>query len=334
MILTFEQLQQGVPGSLGAPGKEEMRVRRNRKSAGLLAAVAATSLVLAACAEEGNGEDGETAAPGDGQVLEGEEITIAMFGGWEEGIAATYLWKAAFESQGATVTVEVGDVEPVYTGVADGTWDIGFDAWLPDTHAPNWESHPELVDLGAWFEEAPLTLAVNEDAPIQSLTELADAADEFDNRIVGIDAGAGLTRTTQEQVIPTYGLEDMEFIISSTAAMLTELEGAIDRGDNVVVTLWQPHWAYDAFPIRNLEDPEGALGDPQSIHSFARPGFEEDFPEAAEWVSGWTFSADELHGLENIMFNENEAESEEEYEESVQQWLDQNPDYLEQLTGA
>jgi glycine betaine/proline transport system substrate-binding protein len=311
-----------------------MRIRKYRKATGLLAAAAAAALVLAACAEDdGDGGDGDGGATDGGQALEGDQITIAMFGGWEEGIAATYLWKAAFESQGAEVTVEVGDVEPVYEGVASGTWDIGFDAWLPATHAPNWENHPELVDLGAWFDDAPLTIAVNDDAPIQSLDELADAAGDFNNQIVGIDAGAGLTRITQEEVIPTYGLDGMEFVISSTAAMLTELEAAIDRGDNIVVTLWQPHWAYDAFPIRNLEDPEGALGAPEEIHSFASPTFEEDFPEAAAWVSDWAFSAEELQSLENIMFNENEAEDEAGYEESVQQWLDDNPGYLEQMTS-
>lgn len=318
-----------------APGKEEMRVRRHRKSAGLLAAVAATSLLLAACAEDDNG-NGEEPGTGDtgGQALAGEEITIAMFAGWDEGIAATYLWKAAFESQGATVNVELADVEPVYDGVADGTWDIGFDAWLPITHEPYWEQHPELVDLGVWYDGALLTIAVNEDAPVQSLTELADAAGEFDNRIVGIDAGAGLTRITQEEVIPTYGLDGMEFVISSTQAMLTELETAIDNGENVVVTLWQPHWAYDEFPIRNLEDPEATLGDAEQIHSFARPGFEEDLPEAAGWVSNWTFSADQLFELENVIFNQNEAQDEAGYEAAVQQWLDANPGYLEELTGG
>jgi glycine betaine/proline transport system substrate-binding protein len=308
-----------------------MMMRRTRKSAGLVAGAAVAALVLAACADD----DGDSEGSGDGGVLDGENITIAAFNGWEEGLAATYLWKAAFEQAGATVEVQFADVEPVYAGVASGEWDIGFDAWLPATHAPNWEEHgDELEDLGAWFDEAPLTIAVNEDAPIQSLAELADNFDAFDNRIVGIDPGAGLTRITKEQVIPTYGLPEGSLLESSTPAMITELRTAIENGENVVVTLWQPHWAYDAFPIRNLEDPENALGDPEEIHSFARPGFTEEFPEAAEWVSNWTVTADELHSLENVIFNENQAESPEEYEESVQQWLDENPAVIDQMTGA
>jgi glycine betaine/proline transport system substrate-binding protein len=310
-----------------------MRTGNLKKPTALLAAAAAAALVLAACADDDNGGDNGT-GNGDSS-LSGETITIGAFNGWEEGIAATFLWKAALEEQGATVNVQFADVVVVYEGVAGGDFDLAFDAWLPATHEDYWAQHGDnMEDLGAWFDDAPLTIAVNEDAPIQSLDELAGAADQFDNRIVGIESGAGLTRITRENVIPTYGLDGMEFIESSTAAMLSELSGAIDRGDNVVVTLWEPHWAYDAFPIRNLEDPENALGDPEEIHSFARSGFSEDFPEVAEWISGFSMTADDLYSLENIMFNENQAETDEEYEESVQQWLDENPDFLGQMTGA
>src|SRR5690606_18074286 len=108
---------------------------------------------------------------------------------------------------------------------------------------------------------------------------LAANADAFGNRIVGIEPGAGLTAATQDAVIPTYGLEGMEFITSSTPAMLAELQKALDAGDNVAVTLWRPHWAYDAFDIKDLEDPEGTLGDAESIHTVTRTGFADDFPE-------------------------------------------------------
>ena len=36
----------------------------------------------------------------------------------------------------------------------------------------------------------------------------------------------------------------------------------VDRSsEDIVVTLWRPHWAYTAFPIKDLEDPQGKLGD-------------------------------------------------------------------------
>lgn len=305
-----------------------MRIRNLRKTAGVFAGTASLALVLAACAED-NGGNGDSGDNGDEA---GGEITIGVFEGWEEGIAASYLWSHVLDDAGYDVSFEWGDPVVVYSGVAQGQSDIAFDAWLPATHEDYWNEHGDnLEDMGTWFDNAPLTIAVNEDAPIQSLEELAGAADEFGNQIVGIEPGAGLTRITEEQVIPTYGLEDMEFVPSSTAAMLAELDGAIQAEENVVVTLWRPHWAYDAYPIRDLEDPENALGDPEEIHSFATAGFSDEFPEVAEWMNNFWLTDDELHSLENIMFFENDGEQN---EESVEQWLSENPDWIDRLKAG
>jgi len=310
-----------------------MRTRNLSRSARLFAGVAATALVLAACgSEDGNGDD-PGGGNGDG-ALAGQDITIGVFNGWDEGIAASFLWGHIFEEQGASVSYEFADPVVVFEGVASGQYDISFDAWLPSTHEDYWNEYgSDMEDLGAWFDEAPLTIAVNEDAPVQSLEELAANADAFGNRLVGIEPGAGLTRITKEQVIPTYGLEGMEFLESSTSAMLSELQNAIDSGDNVVVTLWRPHWAYAAYPIRDLEDPENTLGDPEEIHSFARAGFAEDFPEAAEWVSSFTLTSDQLLAIEDIMVVQMSASSNEQYADAIDQWVEENPDFVSEATG-
>lgn len=310
-----------------------MRIRNLKKSAGLLAGAASIALVLAGCGDDGDGGNGD--GNGDaGSGLEGQTITIGVFSGWDEGIAASFLWGNVLEDQGATVEYITSDPGPTFQGVADASADISFDAWLPNTHADFWAAHEGVVeDLGAWYLEAPLTIAVNEDAPIQSLAELADNADVFGNRIVSIESGSGLYRITRDEVIPTYGLEDMELLDPGTTAMLQELENAIADGNDIVVTLWQPHWAYAAYPIRNLQDPEGVLANAEEIHAFARPGFTEDFPELAEWVQGFELTEEQLLEIEDIMVVQDEASTDEEYAASVRKWMDANPDYVEALTG-
>ncbi|WP_043502836.1 glycine betaine ABC transporter substrate-binding protein [Georgenia sp. SUBG003] len=298
---------------------------QNLKRPGALLATTALALTLAACSS-GEADEGGTAASGP----EGAEpITIGIHSGWEEGIAVSYLWEHILTEAGYEVELETADAGVVFTGLAEGDYDVNFDTWLPLTHASYLEQYgDDLEELGMWLEEAPLTIAVNEDAPIDSLDELAENADLFGGRIVGIEAGAGLTQQTQNEVIPTYGLEDMEFAISSTPAMLAELEAATDAGENIVVTLWEPHWAYDAYPIKNLEDPEGALGEPDDIYTYGTKGFSEEYPEVAEMIEGFTMDADDLHALENIMFNENGGEDP---AASVDAWLEENPDFLSGL---
>src|SRR5690625_4190611 len=123
----------------------------------------------------------------------------------------------------------------------------------------------------------------------------------------------------------------MEYVISSSSAMLSELAVAQATGDDIVVTLWRPHWAYDEYDIRDLEDPKGIMGDDEKIHTFAREGFSDDFPEVAEWIRGFTFSDDQLASLENIMFNVNASED---HVGSVQQWLEENPDFIDSVIGG
>jgi len=300
-----------------------MTKRRNA----LLAASAAAALVLAGCA----GETGENGSTGDEGMDESQgSITLAVFNGWDEGIATSELWKAILEDEGYDVTLEYADVAPLFAGLSTGDYDFTTDVWLPGTHAEYVEEFgDDLNDLGAWNTEAALTVAVNEDAPIDSLEELAANADAFGNQIVGIEPGAGLTAAMEDAVIPNYGLDSMEFTTSSTAAMLTELEAATNAGENVVVTLWEPHWAYGAFPIKNLEDPEGALGDAEGLHIFSRTGFDSDFPQVADWLGNFEMSLDQLYELENLLFVDNDTDD---YGPLVDQWIADNQEYVDSLT--
>ncbi|GAB3288891.1 MULTISPECIES: glycine betaine ABC transporter substrate-binding protein [Pseudoclavibacter] len=288
-----------------------------------IAAASAAALALTGCS-------GDTAA----ETLENgdqADVTIAVFNGWDEGIAASELWKAILTEKGYDVELEYADPAPVFSGLSTGDYDVTLDTWLPITHSDYVEEYgDDIVDLGAWNDEASLTIAVNEDSPITSLDELAGAADQFGNTIIGIEPGAGLTRVTQDDVIPGYGLEGMNYQTSSTAAMLTELQTATNNGENIVVTLWRPHWAYDAFPVRDLEDPQGLLGDSEGIHSYSKADFQETHPTVAGWLQNFKMDSEQLYSLENLMFNENDTDD---YAPLVEQWISENQEYVDSLTA-
>lgn len=289
---------------------------------------AAAALALTACAADtGTPNDSVDSATGDDLT----SVTIGVFNGWPEGEAASYLWKIILEEHGYDVTLEYADAGPVFAGLSTGDYDVALDGWFPLTHQHYMEEYSDIVDLGAWNDDAVLTLAVNESSPITSLDELGENAEAFGNRIIGIEPGAGLTKATQEAVIPTYGLEGMEFITSSTPAMLAELSAATSAGENIVVTLWRPHWAYDEFPLRDLIDPVGTLGDEESIHSIARPGFEQDFPQLTSWLKAFTLDSELLYSLENVMFNVEDVPRD--FTDVVTQWMSENQEYVDSLTS-
>jgi glycine betaine/proline transport system substrate-binding protein len=300
-------------------------MKKNTRLTALVGGAAVTlSLGLAACSPGG--------APA--AVLESgdqSEITIAVFAGWPEGIAASELWSAVLEDQGYDVTLTDVDVAPGYSGVASGDYDLVLDSWLPDTHASYLTQFgDDLTDLGPWYADARNTIVVNDDAPITSLDELAANADLFGDRIVGLEPGAGLTKITEEQAIPTYGLDDMEFLTSSTAALLTELQAADAADENIVATLARPHWAYEAYGLRDLEDPEGAMGAAEEIHGLGSPTFDDDFATAGGWLRDFAMSDDELLSLCDLLFNENSGSD---YEPLVREWMDEHAEFVDGLTA-
>nr|WP_111720257.1 glycine betaine ABC transporter substrate-binding protein [Homoserinimonas sp. OAct 916] len=293
-----------------------------------LAAIGAIGVLgLTACASGGSGGGG-----GDTPAAEGSgDITIGVFNGWPEGEAVSYLWKNILEDKGYNVDLQYADAGPVFAGVSTSDYDVNFDTWLPGTHAEYMEEFGDkLVDLGSWNDDAKLTIAVNDDSPITSLDEFAANADAFDNRLVGIEQGSGLNKATTEQVIPQYGMDKVDYITSSTPAMLAELSSAIAAGDNVAVTLWRPHWAYDEYAIRDLEDPKGALGDAEGIHTVTNLEFPDSFPEVKGWLENFRMDSDLLFSLENVMFNTGEEIND--YSPIVKDWMAENQDWVDSLT--
>lgn len=297
-----------------------------------IAVTAAAGLVLAGCAsadEETPGAEPTDGATPTDDAPAGGELTLAVFNGWDESLATSLLWQAILEDEGYDVTLAYADPAPVFQGVADGDYDIVTDVWLPLTHEDYIETFgDDMEQLGAWFDSAALTIAVNADAPVNSLEDLPDFVDEMNGTIVGIEPGAGLTAAT-ETAIGEYGLEAYDFITSSTPAMLSELDTATANGENIIVTLWEPHWAYGAYELKNLEDPAGSLGDAEEIYTYARTGFSDDFPQVAEWFSNFWMEADLLYDLENALNDADESE----YEDVTRDWIAANQEWVDSLTA-
>lgn len=285
--------------------------------------VTVTALAMLATGCGGTGVSGTSEGDGGG----GETITMGVIPGWTDETSTTYLLKDVLEENGYTVEVtELGDNGPMYTALSNGDIDILSSAWIELTHKTYMERFGEnLEDLGVYYEGATSFLAVPEYSDLTSIEDLPSRADDFGGEIIGIEPGAGLTEMTQKSVIPEYGLDkDFELKLSSTAAMLAELEKATDANEEIVVTLWKPFWANLVMPVKALEDPKGAYGEPENLHVLAREGFSEDFPEVAAMLESFTLSDEQFSTLENTVVNDF-GQGEE--PKAVDAWLQENPEY-------
>lgn len=212
----------------------------------------------------------------------------------------------------------------LYAGVANGDIDVYPSAWPERTHKQYMDEYGDKIeDISTYYDKAQNTIVVPSYSDIDSIDELKDNAEKFDNKIIGIEPGAGLTAVTKDSMMPAYGLdEDFELVTSSTPAMLTELSKAIDAKEDIVVTLWRPFWANNTYDVKDLEDPKNAMGDPEKMHFLGTDGFSDDFPEASDLIKGIKLDDKTYGELENLIVNEYDEGQE---GEAVDQWIKDNP---------
>lgn len=257
-------------------------------------------------------------------------ITLGYIPSWPEGLSAAFLLDNKLKAAGYAVEhTPLNDASTVYSALASGDIDIYPAAWPEHTHKQYMDEHGRTIeDYGAFYDNARLTWAVPEYVDgVDSIADLKGQADRFDGQVVGIEPGAGLTKASQE-TIDTYNLNDYTLATSSTPAMLSELESATAAKKDIVVTLWRPFWANSTFAVKDLQDPEGTLGTTEGLHWLARGGFESDNPEVAEWLRGLKLDDDHYGSLEDLIVNEY-GEGQE--PAAVQEWLDKNPDAVEDI---
>lgn len=221
-----------------------------------------------------------------------KKIRIA-YANWAEGIAVTYLAKEILSEQGYRIELLNADIAPIFTSLARGKTDVFMDSWLPVTHADYFRKYnDELEILGQIYDSARIGLVVPEYVPVHTIEELDGHTGRFSGEIVGIDAGTGIMKCT-EKAIPEYGL-DYRLMISSGPAMTALLKKAIDKKEWIVVTGWTPHWMFDRFRLRVLEDSKNVYGEAEQIHSIARKGFSKEHPFAAALLGNIHLSDSEI----------------------------------------
>ncbi|MBE8147001.1 glycine betaine ABC transporter substrate-binding protein [Brevibacterium casei] len=253
-------------------------------------------------------------------------ITLGFIPSWTDGLSTAYLLENQLTKLGYDVKMEtITEAAILYSGLANGDVDIYPSAWPEVTHKQYMDEYGDkLEDLGAYYDNAKLTIAVPSYSNINSIEDLKGKASEFDGKIIGIEPGAGLTAQTKDKMMPEYGLDgEYELVTSSTATMLTELKNKIDKKEEVVVTLWRPFWANSAYDVKDLEDPKGAMGEPEALHFLGTKGFSEKNPEAAEYIKGIKLDDKQYGSLEDMVVNKYGEGKE---AEAVAQWIKDNPD--------
>ncbi|MEU2827720.1 ABC transporter permease/substrate binding protein [Streptomyces lavendulae] len=288
------------------------------------AVTGAVVLALVAGGMSTFGAHEEQGPAGAADIGKGRKVSLGYIP-WDEGIASTFLWKELLERRGFEVDARQLEAGALYTGLAGGQIDFQTDSWLPVTHAQYWQKYGnKLEDLGSWYGPTSLELAVpSYMKDVRSLADLKGRSGEFKGRIIGIEPSAGEMSILKDKVLGEYGLDgEYKVVDGSTPGMLAELKRAYEKKEPVAVVLWSPHWAYSSYELTKLEDPKGAWGKGDGIHTLARKGFSDDEPKVAEWLRSFKLTEAQLTGLEAKIQETGKGQE----QQAVRAWLKDHPE--------
>ncbi|MBP2240933.1 glycine betaine/proline transport system substrate-binding protein [Cytobacillus eiseniae] len=162
-------------------------------------------------------------------------------------------------------------------------------------------------------------------------TETEDSAtksigEQLDYKIVGIDPGAGLMKLTIEDALPEYGLDKWNVIEGSGAAMTAALKKAYDKEEPIIVTGWNPHWKFNSFDLKYLEDPKGVFGGAEDINTIARLGLKEDHPDAHLLLDQFNWEPADMEEVMGFIQDGTDPV------DAASRWISENEDLLSEWT--
>ena len=153
----------------------------------------------------------------------------------------------------------------------------------------------------------------------------ASVGEQLEYTITGIEPGAGITERAEAALEEYENLAGWELETSSTAGMMGQLETAISNEDPIIITGWTPHYKFETYDLKFLEDPEGVFGEPEGVHTMTREGFEEDFPEAYAILDNFSWEVEDMQG---IMLEAQEVD----FEVAAANWIEENQETVDSWT--
>lgn len=228
------------------------------------------------------------------------------------------------EDEGFNVDLVQLDPAIMFSSVASGETDASVSVWAPNTHASYLDRYGDQVEnLGVHTPGAITGMVVPEYMDVNSIAELSDEAGQ---EIVGIEPGAGVVEQTRNALNHYDNLSDWSLSTSSTGAMLTTLEQALQNEEEIVITGWSPHWIFLEYDLKYLEDPDGMYGEGEELETIVREGLQEENPIAYEIIDNFAWEASDMEQV--MVYIQDRMEP----QEAAERWVEENPELVAEWT--
>lgn len=248
----------------------------------------------------------------------GPQQVKLVYTDWSEAVALSQLSKLMLEEEmGFEVQLKLVGLDSAYAELARGDADVFADAWLPETQSEYWAKYADSLEkLSILYPHARTGLVVPAYSRFHSIEDLKTS----ETAIVGIEADAGIMFQTRK-AITDYQLSTVSLKNLSEKEMTAQFAEAYKRMEELVITGWEPHWLFDRFKVRFLDDPKLVFGEQENIYALATKGLEGRFPQVVRLFERMQLSEKQMNSLIYLMSSEADPE------DGVREWMRKN-EYL------
>ncbi|SET63759.1 glycine betaine/proline transport system substrate-binding protein [Pseudomonas sp. NFR09] len=224
---------------------------------------------------------------------------------WTDVVATTAITQVLLESLGYQVKLTSASQQIVLGSMADKKLDIFMGYWQPTMQAvanPYLERKQLAVLEPPVLPDAQATLAVPDyvyDGGLKSFADIAKFKEKLNNKIYGIEPGAGANRITGAMIKEDmFDLKGFQLVESSEAAMLAAVKRAVSRKEWVVFVGWKPHpmnLQIDGMKyLTGSQDTFGPNDGASTVSAMTAIGYSDQCPNVGKLLHNLKFTSDQV----------------------------------------
>lgn len=249
---------------------------------------------------------------------------------WARAVAITHVAGEILEQMGYKVQLKSVANAAMWASVSINDSQALLCAWLPSTHADLYKKYQKgFEDLGPNYTGAKLGIVVPDYVTIDSISEMGANIDKFEGKIIGIDPGAGMSKSIESAIKNNVSnLGKFEYVTGSDAIMVASLSNAVKRKEWIAIPGWQPHWMFGEWKLKILEDPDKIFGSEETINTIVSKELSKDMPEVYKFFK--TFDWKQLDLSPVLVDNKNGMDP----KKSAKKYVKQNKAKVDELLKA
>ena len=248
------------------------------------------------------------------------------------GTAAWLLEQIGYDTDVVTASLPI-----MFQSLANNDRDVFAGFWVPTsrTMASKYLQKGEIDIVTKNLKGAKYTVGVTQaawDAGVRHFSDLAQHADRFDGRILGIESGNDGNQIIQQMIDDdAYGMGAFTLQPSSEAGMLTEVQRRVDRGKWAAWLAWAPHPMNVNIDLQFLNGGAEYWGPNQggaNVYTLARKGYAWQCPNIGQFLENYEYTVEEQSRLATYVVNDDM-----DYAEAGKKLIREHPELLDRWFG-